>query len=89
MTPGRLANFTFCSCCVSIQQYINNLAYIFNTHAIDVVFGDFNINNQNGSQSLRLFMDSNNLNQVVNLPKFITGSLLDHVHVRTTSLDYS
>ena len=74
---------------ISIQQYLDNLSYILNTYAIDLVFGDFNINYLNHSElePLRLLMQTCSFNQVVNSPTFISGSLLDHVYVNTTSLD--
>jgi hypothetical protein len=73
---------------INIQQYLNYLANVLNMYTIDLVFGDFNIDFLNDSQHqpLRLLMESSSLKQVVNYPTFISGSLLDHVYVRTTSL---
>ena len=73
----------------SIQQYINNLAHVLNTYAFDIVFGDFNINylNDGDLEPLRILMESYSYNQVVNCPTFISGSLLDHVYVKPTSVD--
>ena len=74
---------------LTIPQYLNNLHHVLNTYrGIDVVFGHFNINYFNDSElePLRLLMDSYSFSQVLSYPTFISGSLLDHVYVKTTSL---
>ena len=51
-----------------------------------MVFGDFNINyfSQNHSNTL---MESLNYSQIVTEPTFVSaGTLLDHVYVKTTSI---
>ena len=74
---------------ITTQQYLSNLAYVLNAYTIDLIFGDFNINYLNDSEfePLRLLMGSTDFNQIVGSPTFISGSLLDHVYVRTTSLE--
>ena len=60
-----------------------------NSHEIDIILGDFNINyfNDNEMQQLNVLMGSSNYKQTVQSPTFIsTGSLLDHVYVRNEML---
>ena len=52
-----------------------------------MIFGDFNINylNDNQVQPLKSLMEFLNYIQIVTKPTFISsGSLLDHVYVRST-----
>ena len=73
----------------SVSQYLQALEYILNASKIDIVFGDFNINyfNQTQSQPLKSLMESLGYNQIVTEPTFLSsGSLLDHVYVLPTSI---
>lgn len=73
-------------------QFINGLASIVSTYSIDVIFGDFNINflNCRQVQTLRSLMESFGYSQIVTKPTFIaSGSLLDHVYVRSTVIERS
>ena len=73
----------------SISQYINNIRCVLNSHEIDIILGDFNINyfNDNEMQQLNVLMGSSSYKQTVQSPTFIsTGSLLDHVYVRNEML---
>ena len=74
---------------VTSQQYLNNLAQVLKTHAVDLIFGDFNINYLNDVEiePLKLLMELSGFKQVVCCPTFISGSLLDHVYIKETSLD--
>ena len=52
-----------------------------------MILGDFNINylNDNQVQPLKSLMESFNFTQIVTKPTFISsGSLLDHVYVKST-----
>ena len=65
------------------------LQYILTSCNTDVVFGNFNINyfSQNLSNTLSSLMESLNYSQIVTEPTFVSaGTLLDHVHVQTTSI---
>lgn len=68
------------------MQYIDCLKYILNSYTIDIILGDFNINYLNDSQvKLKSLMKSFNYSQIVTKPTFISsGSLLDHVYVKST-----
>ena len=60
---------------------------MLNSYSIDIILGDFNINylNDNQVQSLKSLMESFNYTQIVTKPTFISsGSLLDHVYIRST-----
>ena len=73
----------------NISQYMEALQYILISCNIDVVFGDFNINyvSQNLSNTLSSLMESLNYSQIVTEPTFVSaGTLLDHVCVKTTSI---
>ena len=61
-----------------------NTQYSYNIH---IILGDFNINylNDNQVQPHKSLMESFNFTQIVTKPTFISsGSLLDHVYVRST-----
>ena len=71
----------------NISMYLEVLEYILNSSKIDIVFGDFNINylNQTQCQPLISLMESLGYTQIVTEPTFVSsGSLLDHVYVKTT-----
>ena len=71
----------------NVTQYIDCLNYVLNSYNIDMILGDFNINyfNDNQVQPLKSLMESLNYTQIVTKPTFISsGSLLDHVYVRST-----
>ena len=73
----------------NMPQYIEALGYLLNVHRIDMVLGDFKINNLNAahSQPLISLMESLNYTQIVTEPTFLSsGSLLDHVYVKPTSM---
>ena len=71
----------------NILQYVDCLKYMLNSYSIDIILGDFNINylNDNQVQPLKSLMESFNFTQIVTKPTFISsGSLLDHVYIRST-----
>ena len=71
----------------NILQYVDCLKYMLNSYNIDIILGDFNINylNDNQVQPLKSLMESFNYTQIATKPTFISsGSLLDHVYVRST-----
>ena len=71
----------------NIVQYLDCLRYILDSYKIDMILGDFNMNylNDNQVQPLKYLMVSFNYTQIVTKPTFISsGSLLDHVYVRST-----
>ena len=73
----------------NISQCLEVLEYIIYTYKIDVIFGDFNINLFNESQSrpLMFLMNSLHYTQIVREPTFVSsGSLLDHFYVKTASI---
>lgn len=74
----------------NISQYMNTIRYILNSHEIDVILGDFNINYLNDNEVQPLYnalMESLNYIQTVQSPTFMsTGSLLDHVYVKNRML---
>ena len=68
-------------------MYLEVLEYILKSCKIDIVFGDFNINylNQTQCQPLISSVESLGYAQIVTEPTFVSsGSLLDHVYVKTT-----
>ena len=69
------------------MQYVDCLNYVLNSYTIDMILGDFNINyfNDNQVQPLKSLMESLNYTQIVTKLTFISsGSLLDHVYVKST-----
>ena len=59
-------------------------------YKIDMIFGDFNINyhNESDSEQLRQIMDNFGYIQIVKNATFVSaGSLLDHVYVRSDLLN--
>ena len=73
----------------NISMYLEVLEYILKSCKIDIVFGDFNINYLNQTQCQPLFslVESLGYTQIVTEPTFVSsGSLLDHVYVKTTTV---
>lgn len=73
----------------SIPLFISNLEHILNSNNIDVALGDFNINylNSDDNLSFKSLMNNFNFEQIVQQPTFISsGSLLDHIYVKTANL---
>ena len=73
-------------------QFLMNLENIISCHdhKIDMIFGDFNINchNESNSEQLRRIMDNFGHIQIVKNATFVSaGSLLDHVYVRSDLLN--
>ena len=69
-----------------------NLENIISHHdyKIDMIFGDFNINyhNESDSEQLRQIMDNFGYIQIVKNATFVSASsLLDHVYVRSNLLN--
>ena len=59
-------------------------------HKIDMIFGDFNVNflNESDSEQLSQIMDNFGYIQIVKNATFVSaGSLLDHVYVRSDLLN--
>lgn len=74
----------------SIAQYVHDLRHIINDHDIHIILGDFNINyfDDDEMKPLNDMMNSSNYTQVVQSPTFISsGSLLDHIYVKSVYLD--
>jgi endonuclease/exonuclease/phosphatase (EEP) superfamily protein YafD len=66
------------------------LGCLLNTFTVDIVLGDFNINyfNDNTVKHLSSLMESLGYFQIVTKPTFVSsGSLLDHVYVRSAALE--
>ena len=73
----------------NVSQYLDVLEYTLTCFKIDMVFGDFNINSFNETQCgpLMSLMESLDYKQIVTEPTFLSsGSLLDHVYIRQTSI---
>jgi len=71
----------------NISQYAQDLRNILNSHAIDMIPGDININylNDDTIQPVKSLMDSLEYSQIVQSPTFVSaGSTLDHVYVKPT-----
>ncbi|XP_015764268.1 PREDICTED: ATP-dependent DNA helicase PIF1-like [Acropora digitifera] len=71
----------------NISQYVQDLRNILNSHAIDMILGDININylNDDTIQPVKSLMDSLEYSQIVQSPTFVSaGSTLDHVYVKPT-----
>jgi len=70
----------------NVHDFVNNLAHITNWYTIDVILGDFNINyfDEKESHNLRNILESTlGYQQIVSKPTFLSGSLLDHVYIRS------
>ena len=68
---------------IHMEEFFQMLQYLLATHSIDIIAGYFNYDLLNGSQNkcLDLFRDHA---QMVNKPTYISGSLIDHVYIKTT-----
>ena len=70
----------------TVHDFVNNLTHVTNWYTIDVILGDFNINYfyEKESHNLRNILESSlGYQQIVSKPTFISGSLLDHVYIRS------
>ena len=66
------------------NQYVENMNTVLTTYTIDVIFGDFNVNylNESNTRLLNQLMNTHCFTQIVDKPTFIlAGSLLDQVYV--------
>ena len=68
----------------NILDLINGIDYLVRSNPIDIILGDFNINyfSSNDMEVLSSLMQSLDYLQIVAMPTFISGSLLDHVYIR-------
>ena len=69
-----------------VHDFVNNLNHVTNWYTIDVILGDFNINyfDEKESHNLKNIMESTlGYQQIVSKPTFLSGSLLDHVYIRS------
>ncbi|XP_078381380.1 ATP-dependent DNA helicase Pif1-like [Oculina patagonica] len=70
----------------NVHDFVNNLRHIINLYTIDVILGDFNINflDEKESHNLKNVLEKTlGYQQIVNKPTFLSGSLLDHVNVKS------
>ena len=70
----------------NVHDFVNNLSHITNVYTFDVILGDFNINyfNEKESHNLKNILESRlGYQQIVSKPTFLSGSLLDHVYIRS------
>ena len=70
----------------NVHDFVNNLNHITNWYRIDVILGDFNINyfDEKESHHLKNILESTlGYQQIVSKPTFLSGSLLDHVYIRS------
>ena len=70
----------------NVHDFVNNLNHIINWYTIDIILGDFNINyfDEKESHNLKNIMESTlGYQQIVSKPTFLSGSLLDHVYIRS------
>ena len=70
----------------NVHDFLNNLNHIITWYTIDVILGDFNINyfNEKESYNLKNILESTlGYQQIVSKPTFLSGSLLDHVYIRS------
>ena len=70
----------------NVHDFVNNLNHITNWYRIDVILGDFNINyfDEKESHNLKNILESTlGYQQIVSRPTFLSGSLLDHVYIRS------
>ena len=69
-----------------VHDFVNNLNHIINWYTVDVILGDFNINyfDEKESHNLKNIMESTlGYQQIVSKPTFLSGSLLDHVYIKS------
>ena len=70
----------------NVHDFVNNLNHIINWYTVDVILGDFNINyfDEKESHNLKNILESTlGYQQIVGKPTFLSGSLLDHVYIRS------
>ena len=70
----------------NVHDFASNLNHITNWYTIDVILGDFNINyfDAKESHNLKTKLESTlGYQQIMSKPTFLSGSLLDHVYVRS------
>ena len=70
----------------NVHDFVNNLNHIINWYTIDVILGDFNINyfDEKESHNLKNILENTlGYQQIVSKPTFLSGSLLDHVYIRS------
>ena len=70
----------------NVHNFVNNLSDVINVYSFDVILGDFNINyfDDNESHNLKNILESRlGYQQIVSKPTFLSGSLLDHVYIRS------
>ena len=70
----------------NVHDFVSNLNHIANWYTIDVILGDFNINyfDEKESHNLKTTLESTlGYQQIVSKPTFLSGSLLDHVYIRS------
>ena len=70
----------------NVHAFVNNLNHIINWYTIDVILGDFNINyfDEKESHNLKNILENTlGYQQIVSKPTFLSGSLLDHVYIRS------
>lgn len=70
----------------NVHDFVNNLSHITNAYTFDVILGDFNINyfNEKESHNLKNILESRlGYQQIVSKPTSLSGSLLDHVYIRS------
>ena len=68
----------------SILEFVNGIDYLLRSNDVDIILGDFNINyfNNKDMEPLTLLMESLHYVQIVKIPTFISGSLLDHIYIK-------
>jgi len=70
----------------NVHDFVNNLNHITNWYTIDVILGDFNINYFDDKEShyLKNILESIlGYQQIVSKPTFLSGSLLNHIYIRS------
>ena len=70
----------------NLNNFVNNLYHITNWYTIDVILGDFNINyfDEKESHNLKNILENKlGYQQIVSNPTFLSGSLLDHVYIKS------
>ena len=73
----------------NISDFVEGIRYLLLSDNVDILLGDFNINyfSNDDMKGLQLLKNSLNYAQVVQSPTFISsGSLLDHVYVKSVAL---
>ena len=73
----------------NISDFVEGIRYLLLSDNVDILLGDFNINyfSNDDMKGLQLLTNSLNYVQLVESPTFISsGSLLDHVYVKSVAL---